>query len=150
MSRMKTERTESTTVTVRVDENLKDDYTSALDGSISDDIRSHMEEVARTVRDESDNNLPDDEILRDGYLALRRTAEAYDPNGRRIDVTTAISKVAERAGIPKDAVRRRVLKPLIRDDYVELDWGEIIIYQPEEVNASANRASPTKGKSTSS
>ncbi|ELK44107.1 hypothetical protein D320_22175, partial [Haloferax sp. BAB-2207] len=63
MSRMKTERTESTTVTVRVDEDLKDDYTSALDGSISDDIRSHMEEVARTVRDESDNNLPDDEIL---------------------------------------------------------------------------------------
>ncbi|WP_241768337.1 hypothetical protein [Haloferax sp. ATB1] len=150
MSRMKTERTESTTVTVRVDENLKDDYTSALDGSISDDLRTHMEEVARTVRDEpDDDNLPDDEALRDGYMALRRTAEAYDPSGRRLDVGTAISKVAERAGIPKDAVRRRVLKPLEQEGYIAPKWGDIIVYQPEEANASANRGTPTK-KSTSS
>ncbi|ELZ94912.1 hypothetical protein C440_07547 [Haloferax mucosum ATCC BAA-1512] len=144
---MQSDRSGSATVTVRVDENLKKDYTNALDGSMSDDLRAHMEEVARTVRDEpEDDNLPEDEALRDGYIALRRTAEAYDPSGRRLDVGTAISKVAERAGIPKEAVRRRILKPLEQRGYIAPKWGDIIVYRPEEV---ATAKTETKAKATS-
>ncbi|WP_144901337.1 hypothetical protein [Halobellus captivus] len=124
------EADERATITVRVDADLKDQYKSRVD-SMSDDLREHVREVV-----EGDENDPtaviEDDVLRNGYQALLSAADVHDVNGRRLDVDTATSAIAERTRVPGNAVRDRVLRPLEQLGFVKPRWGSIVILRPEE------------------
>ncbi|WP_380681065.1 hypothetical protein [Salinigranum sp. GCM10025319] len=124
MGRMQSPR-EKDTVTVRVDSDLKQRYKESVD-SMSDDLRTHIEQVAGAGEDDPLDDL--DDRLTAAYRALRRHAS---PETHRVDVETGKSAVAEATRLNKGAVREAVLKPLEQKGYISPQWGTLVVYPPE-------------------
>lgn len=120
MSRMESPR-EQSTVTVRVPEELKDEYKAAVD-SMSEDLREHITDVA-TGGD--DGAGPDDDKLCTAWEALK---ELRNPRTYKVDVDMAESSIAQRTQIPGKAVRSRVLKPLEHEGWISAKWGSIQVH----------------------
>ncbi|WP_256402442.1 hypothetical protein [Halorubrum salinum] len=133
-------------VTARVSD---DDLLNALDdaadehGSRSEAIRAALRETYAD-RDGNEANvaayLPDDPVVRRGYEVL---CDEASPFQSRIDVDTAMSRVANRLNIPKGSVKRRVILPLERQrvgnkQIVEPNWGVLVVRQPAELADLAN------------
>lgn len=128
-------------VSARVsDGNLLDALDDAADehGSRSEAIRAALRE-SYADRDSNEANvaayLPDDPVVRRGYEVL---CDEASPFQSRIDVDTAMSRVANRLNIPKGSVKRRVILPLERQrvggkQVVEPKWGVLVVRQPDEL-----------------
>lgn len=128
MSRLDGTDTRST-VTVRVTENLKEEYKQEVDASMSEAIREHMRSVVNDSGDGSDAPVQfDDEILTDGFAALCDAVETYrEPGDRRLPLETAKSQVADSTNVPKKAVLDRILRPLERRNAIRPNHGDIIV-----------------------
>lgn len=132
-------------VSARVsDDELLDALDEAADehGSRSEAIRAALRETYAD-RDGNEANvarhLPDDPIVRRGYDVL---CDEASPFQSRIDVDTAMSRVANRLNIPKGSVKRRVIRPLERqrvggEQIVEPNWGVLVVRQPDELTELA-------------
>ncbi|WP_280585356.1 hypothetical protein [Halorubrum sp. Boch-26] len=128
-------------VSARVsDDDLLDALDDAADehGSRSEAIRAALRE-SYANRDGNEANvaayLPDDPVVRRGYEVL---CDEASPFQSRIDVDTAMSRVANRLNIPKGSVKRRVILPLERqrvggEQIVEPNWGVLMIRQPDDL-----------------
>ena len=128
-------------VSARVsDDDLLDALDDAADehGSRSAAIRAALRE-SYADRDGNEANvaayLPDDPVVRRGYEVL---CDEASPFQSRIDVDTAMSRVANRLNIPKGSVKRRVILPLERQrvggkQVVEPNWGVLVVRQPDEL-----------------
>jgi hypothetical protein len=124
MSRLQESDTRST-VTVRIDENLKQAYQDEVE-SMSADLREHIKETV----DEPERDVPDlgDERLTNGYAALLDAVEIHSsPDSRSIDAEIARSHVANRLDMPVGAVRARIFEPLRTRNLVRPAWGSIIV-----------------------
>ncbi|WP_143420561.1 hypothetical protein [Halorubrum sp. Ib24] len=121
-----------------------DELLDALDdaadehGSRSEAIRAALRE-SYADRDSNEASvaayLPDDPVVCRGYEVL---CDEASPFQSRIDVDTAMSRVANRLNIPKGSVKRRVILPLERQrvggqQVVEPNWGVLVIRQPDEL-----------------
>ena len=77
--------------------------------------------------------------LKDLHDRLEHVAASVAPDAEvRIDVDTAMSRVANRLNIPKGSVKRRVILPLERqrvggEQIVEPNWGVLVVRQPDEI-----------------
>ncbi|MUW15404.1 hypothetical protein GJ633_12685, partial [Halorubrum sp. CBA1125] len=132
-------------VSARVrDEDLLDALNDAADeyGSRSEAIRAALRETYAD-RDSVEVNvaayLPNDPVVRRGYKVL---CDEASPFQSRIDVDTAMSRVANRLNIPKGSVKRRVILPLERqrvggEQVVEPNWGVLVVRRPDEIAALA-------------
>ncbi|GAA0276866.1 ribbon-helix-helix domain-containing protein [Halobacterium noricense] len=119
MGRMESDESNTKRVTVRVPEQLVEEYDEALDEqdtNRSEDIRQHMR---RTVsKPTTDGGLvppQDDDTLAAAYTELRRLTT----DGRSLPLTEARSVLASKLNIPKESVPRRVLKPLNERGYLK-------------------------------
>lgn len=130
MSQLESPR-ERATITVRIDSDLKEQYRDEVD-SMSDDLRDHIRSVVESEAG-GRQQIFEDKVLNDGYRALRDAAHTHDPNGRRIDVSTATAAAAESTKVPSKAIRQRVFKPLEELGYLRPAWGSVIVRAPEEV-----------------
>lgn len=111
MTQMESDADTRSTITVRVDSELKEEYRDSVE-SMSGDLRKHIRDSVQHG-DDSENVELGDELLNEGYRALKQTIELYTPPGRdSIMSGKAIPKISERVGIPSDAVKTRILKPL--------------------------------------
>ncbi len=126
----------STQLSAKIGEDLKEDFrdTCKENGETMTDVVESL--LAGYVADHgnapvSDENLPEDGRLRDGYQRLR---EVSDPDTGRIDTDEALSTVAEAVGIKKGAVRRTVIKPLDRRGLLQPKWGTIVVKDPGEIS----------------
>jgi len=117
-------------VSFRIDPEVKDEYQDAVE-SMTGDLRSYVQAVANADSDGKDRFR--DDILNTGYDALRRTADEYDPNGRRLSVPVATSEVAQATGIPKKAVRSRVFKPLEKRGAITPRAGMLSVHPPDAI-----------------
>ena len=70
---------------------------------------------------------PPDPALRDVYVWLRESAD--DRNGIPVDL--ALTELAQQLGMSKDLVKRNRLKPLDRENWIDVDFGEITVLDPE-------------------
>lgn len=117
-----------TQLSVRTDEELKDQYTDALDEqgkTITEDVREHMRDVVAEYNGETDDGLNDDMAA-----ALDTLRTVADPQTNRVTVDRATTAVAESCRVPKEAVKSSLLKPLEERGYVQPRWG-VIRVRPE-------------------
>lgn len=126
------ETPDQTKVTVRCDQNLVDAYDDTLDNkSRSKAIREHMRERAGKAEDD---NLPENQLLRDGLTAIR---QATDPEGR-VPTSVAKSRVAEVTRVKASDTIRTVIRPLDEKGYLSVvTYGQLQV-DPLETKASQN------------
>ncbi|WP_380681852.1 hypothetical protein, partial [Salinigranum sp. GCM10025319] len=98
---------------------------------MSDDLRTHIEQVAGAGEDDPLDDL--DDRLTAAYRALRRHAS---PETHRVDVETGKSAVAEATRLNKGAVREAVLKPLEQKGYISPQWGTLVVYRPRRLGSA--------------
>jgi hypothetical protein len=113
------------TITVRVDESTKEAYKSEVD-SMSKDLREHIQDVAGN----SDREMLylGDELLEDGYRALKDAVETHTaPGARKIDKQTATSEVANALDMPAESIRPRIFEPLESRGLIRPAWGALIV-----------------------
>ena len=114
-----------TQLSARVPEDLKDDFKRAADENgetMTEAIMGLMADYADHQR-AADTHTPDDPELARALDVLERGANERG----RIKADTARGLVAQELGIPKQATRRAVLRPLERAGYIEPSWGEILV-----------------------
>ena len=128
----------ATQLSAKVPEDLKDDFADTCEenGDTMTDVITEL--MAEYVADHgnapvSGDDLPDDERQAAAYQRLRELA---DPDTHRIPTESALSDVAEEVGVKKTAVKRTILKPLERRDYIAAQWGQIEV-RPPNVAAAA-------------
>lgn len=129
MTRLQESDTRST-VTLRIDEELKEQYKDQV-GSMSSDLREHIRETV----DGPGRDVPDlgDELLTEGYAALRDAVDAHTgPDSRMIDADMARSWVANSLDMPAESVRARIFEPLRKRGLVRPAWGNLVV---QEVDA---------------
>jgi hypothetical protein len=119
----------STTVHVRCDEELKEQFKEAVEAessTMTESIVAHMEAVAAEPARDGGSYLPDDDELREAYDVLDRHAA---PDTRRIDVETARTVLADELGRPKGTIDDAILRPLERHEprLVVPSWGALKI-----------------------
>jgi antitoxin component of RelBE/YafQ-DinJ toxin-antitoxin module len=114
-----------TQLSARVPEDLKREFKNAADEqgeTMTEAITKLMADYADHQRAE-DTHTPDDPELARALDALERGANERG----RIKADTARGLVAQALGVPKQATRRAVLRPLERAGYIEPFWGEILV-----------------------
>ena len=119
MSRMQSPEDATSRVTIRVPDELLEEYDEALDNRETDrskDIRRYMRNVVNAPDPDKGRQPPtDDETLAQGYQAIRKAA-----GGRDIPLREAKSLIARETNIPAESVSRRILKPLQERGYLSL------------------------------
>jgi hypothetical protein len=154
MTRMGKNR-ETTTTTIRpFEDDLEklDEICDAEDKSRSEKIRELISrEVDRHDDDAYDADaLPSDERLRDAYETLLDVSEeVFEGGGQRCTLEEAKNSLYSNR-IPKDAVRKQLVKPLKDDDLVRVDRGMSsvwIVVRPRDavMQSSDGRAVATDG-----
>ena len=116
MSRMESDESDTKRVTVRVPEQLLEQYDDSLDDDTSRSaaLRDHMREEARQPATDGGLATPqDDDTLAAGYEALKESA-----GDAPLPVDEAKSLIASKVNIPKSSTSRRVLTPLHRRGYL--------------------------------
>jgi len=108
------ETPDQTKVTIRCSQDLVDAYDDTLDDtSRSEAIREHMRARAGKT---DDDNLPENQLLRDGLKAIR---QATDPQGR-VPTSVAKSRVAEATRVKASDAIRTVIEPLDERGYLSV------------------------------
>lgn len=125
----------SAQLSVRCDAELKSRYKDALDAegrTMSEELRRHMEQVVAERGGAVSNagHLPDDDELATAYARLDDLA---DPDTRTVSTDAAESALADALNRPKSTVRRAVLAPLERRDYISPQWGSIQVTRPAKL-----------------
>jgi Arc/MetJ-type ribon-helix-helix transcriptional regulator len=119
MGRMESDESNTQRVTVRVPQDLLDEYDDVLDGqdkNRSEAIRQHMREtVSQPTTDGGLVPPEDDDTLAAAYQELQRLTT----DGRSIPLTEARSVLASKLNLPKESVPRRILKPLTERGYLK-------------------------------
>jgi len=137
----------STQLSAKIEENLKADFADTCDQN-GETMTNVIEQLmAGYVADHgnapvSTDHLPDDDRLRAGYQRLRELA---DPDTHSLPTESALSDVAEECGVKKAAVKRTILQPLERRDYIEANWGTIKVVPPHIVAGTTPDAVATDG-----
>lgn len=116
---------EVSTISVRVDESMKESYKKALDDgvSMSEDIREYIKRKDPKVR----GSEPLDERLSEAY----RTLEENTDERNQIRTEAAKTLLANRLNIPKNLVQDMLLLPLENRGYIRPNWGKMIV-RPRE------------------
>lgn len=125
---------DQTKVTIRCSKDLVEAYDDTLDDeSRSEAIREHMRERAGKTHDD---NLPENQLLRDGLQAIR---QATGPDGR-VPTSVAKSRVAETTRVKSTDAVRTVIEPLDERGYLSVvTYGTLQVDTPETA-ASQNSA----------
>ena len=117
MARMESDESAVTRVTVRVPQDLLEEYDETLDArgaNRSEAIRGHMRRVNNDSTPSGERTPPtDDELLAAGYKAL------IEVSGRGgIPLDQAKSAVAQKTGLGKEFVGPRIIDPLRKRGYL--------------------------------
>lgn len=124
MSRLEQQDTRDT-ITVRIDEETKDEYQNALDKSMSQDLRDYI----KTVIETSDTTDIDrsNQRLRQAHQIIQRLSDEYD--SQTLDTDIVESRLSSQLNIDKDAVRQGVLHQLQDQGLIKPLWGKILVIQ---------------------
>ena len=109
------------TITIRLNSELKDEFQDAIDGSMSTNLREHIETIVETKQSRaiSTNN----HTLRQAYQIICTLSENYQSDILETDIVK--TKLSSELNISKDAIKQGILQELEEHGLIKPLWGKI-------------------------
>ena len=123
------------TITIRLNSELKDEFQDAIDGSMSTNLREHIETIVETKQSRviSTNN----HTLRQAYQIICTLSENYQSDILETDIVK--TKLSSELNISKDAIKQGILRELEEHGLIKPLWGKIKITGQQQAQSQPDQ-----------
>ncbi len=123
------------TITIRLNSELKQEYQDAIDGSMSTNLREHIETIVETKQSRaiSTNN----HTLRQAYQIICTLSENYQSDILETDIVK--TKLSSELNISKDAIKQGILQELEEHGLIKPLWGKIKITGQQQAQSQPDQ-----------
>ena len=123
------------TITIRLNSELKDEFQDAIDGSMSTNLREHIETIVETKQSRaiSTNN----HTLRQAYQIICTLSENYQSDILETDIVK--TKLSSELNISKNAIKQGILQELEEHGLIKPLWGKIKITGQQQAQSQPDQ-----------
>ena len=123
------------TITIRLNSELKDEFQDAIDGSMSTNLREHIETIVETKQSRaiSTNN----HTLRQAYQIICTLSENYQSDILETDIVK--TKLSSELNISKNAIKQGILQELEEHGLIKPLWGKIKITDQQQAQSQPDQ-----------
>ncbi len=123
------------TITIRLNSELKDEFQDAIDGSMSTNLREHIETIVETKQSRAIST--NSHTLRQAYQIICTLSDNYQSDILETDIVK--TKLSSELNISKDAIKQGILQELEEHGLIKPLWGKIKITDQQQAQSQPDQ-----------